>query len=234
MAWEVILQDNCCVKIGLMEKSILKTLAYADIFSFPLKKDEIWQRLIWQKKTRPAFYEFEKCLKNLSKKDIKKDKDFFFILKNNKAITLRKKREEYSKKKFKKARKISFFLKIIPTIKAVCITGSLACSNSKKQDDIDFLIISKKGTLWLTRLITTALLSALCLRRKPNDKKVKDKICLNIFLDESAFLFPEKERNLFSANEISNIKVLWERKNVFKKFKRKNLWVKQYLPNWNL
>ncbi|MFH1289350.1 MAG: hypothetical protein ABIH88_01375 [Patescibacteria group bacterium] len=216
-----------------MKKAILKTLVYSDIFNFPLKKQEIWDALIWEKKTLPKFSDFEKELESLKKtRKIKSDKGFFFVFNNKKAIALRKKREKYSKEKLKVAKKTGFWLKAVPTIKMVAITGSLAVLNSEKQDDIDFLIVSSENKLWITRALATLAIELVAKRRRPNQVEIKDKICLNMFLDEKALKFQKQRRDLFSAHEISQVALLWERNNCFKKFKKNNLWVKDYLPNW--
>lgn len=218
-----------------MKKAILKTLVYSDIFNFPLKKQEIWDALIWEKKTLPKFSDFEKELESLKKtRKIKSDKGFFFVFNNKKAIVLRKKREKYSKEKLKVAKKTGFWLKAVPTIKMVAITGSLAVLNSEKQDDIDFLIVSSKNKLWITRALATLAIELVAKRRRPNQVEIKDKICLNMFLDEKALKFQKQRRDLFSAHEISQVRFLWERDNCFNKFKKNNLWVKDYLPNWKI
>ena len=216
-----------------MKKAILKTLVYSDIFNFPLKKQEIWDALIWEEKPLPKFSDFEKELESLKKtRKIKSDKGFFFVFNNKKAIVLRKKREKYSKEKLKVAKKTGFWLKAVPTIKMVAITGSLAVLNSEKQDDIDFLIVSSENKLWITRALATLAIELVAKRRRPNQVEIKDKICLNMFLDEKALKFQKQRRDLFSAHEISQVALLWERNNCFKNFKKNNLWVKDYLPNW--
>ncbi|GAG00712.1 unnamed protein product [marine sediment metagenome] len=146
-------------------------------------------------------------------------------------LELRKKKEKYSQKKLKIAKKTANFLKFIPWIKVIGITGALAMHNSDKDDDIDFLIITQRDRLWLTRLLIVFFLEILGKRRRPNDKKIKDKICLNMFLDEFTLSLSKTKRNLFTAHEIVQMSPIYNKDNTYERFLRANLWVKKYLPN---
>lgn len=211
--------------------AILKTLVYSDIFNYPLKPKELHRFLIFDKQL--SFSLFERLLSQVqaNEKRIESNENYYFLKGRGKIVDLRKKKEKLSQKKLKTARLIGRLLKLIPTIKLAGITGSLAMNNSEEDDDIDFLIIASKNRLWLTRLLVLLLLEATGKRRKTGDTNVKDKICPNIFLDEKNLALPKKERNLFTAHEICQMKVLWDRDNTYKRFIWENRWVKKFLPN---
>jgi len=59
----------------------------------------------------------------------------------------------------------------------------------------------------------------------------KDKICLNMFVDEDHLVLPQDEQNLFTAHEVVQMKPIWERDDTYQKFLWENRWVKEYLPN---
>lgn len=214
-----------------MKKEILRTLAYGDIFDYPLLPREIWWSLIGSKKTS-----YRAVVKQLSwlveAKFLGKEGDFYFLLKRRKTVNIRRRREYWSQKKLKIARRLAEWLRLIPTIKMVAITGALAMRNSDKSDDIDLLIVTAKNRLWLTRLFTTTLTELVACRRRPKDVDVRDKICLNMFLDKENLAVPPNERNLFTAHEVCQLKPLWEKDGVYNKFIKKNKWVKKFLPNW--
>ena len=67
-------------------------------------------------------------------------------------------REKISEKKFLIAKKAARILFKIPTIKFVGVTGSLAMMNANENSDIDLMIITSRGTLWLSRLVILVLL----------------------------------------------------------------------------
>ncbi len=205
--------------------SIIAVLAYHGIFSYPLKADEIHK---YQTK-KATFLQTEKTIKNLlEKKTISKKDEFYFLGKNQKLVTLRKSRQRISEKKFKRANFYANILRSIPTIKLVAISGALAMQNSSASDDIDFFIICQKNCLWTTRFM--ANLALLPFKREPKSRTQKDKACLNLFLDEQALTV--KEQNLYTAHEICQLNVLWDRNNTYQKFLKANSWTKKYLPNW--
>lgn len=206
----------------MRKKAILRTLAYADVFDYPLKENEIFRFLISN---------FQKELPTLSS-EVSKKEGFYFLKGRKRIVVTRKKRERWSREKLKIAKRVAGWLKLIPTIQMVAVTGALAMNNSEKEDDIDLLIVTSKNRLWLTRLLTVFLVELVSHRRRPQDKNVKDKICLNMFLDEKHLAVPKKEQDLFSAHEACQLKLLWDRNETYQKFVKENQWVKHFLPNW--
>jgi len=214
-----------------MKKAILQTLVYADIFDYPLTAREIYKFLITPKSLR--FSVLKKKLKEITREDelIKTKGEYFFLKGREKIVLIRQKRKLWSQKKIKIAKKVSYWLRLIPWIKMVGISGALAMENVDKNDDIDFLIVTTKKRLWLSRALAVFLTELLGCRRRPKDKQVADKICLNMFLDEDCLAVPKNEQDLFSAHEVVQFKLLWERDNCYQKFLKANLWVKNYLAN---
>ena len=155
-----------------MEKAILETLVYGDVFDYPLEKREIWKYLI-DYELRITNYELrirklEKGLAALLKdRKIEVGSGYYFLPGREKIVELRRKREKWSKKKFKKAERIANLLKIIPTVKLVGISGALAMENVDEGDDIDLFIVASANRLWLTRFLVTVLVELIGQRRKP-------------------------------------------------------------------
>ena len=215
-----------------MEKAILKTLAYADIFDYPLTVEEVWKFLIGQKKI--GIEEVQKELKRMSTnlKEISVDKGFYFLQGRKRIVAIRKRRERWSQEKLKIAKRIVDWLKPIPTIQMVAVTGALAMNNSDEEDDIDLMIVASKNRLWLSRGLVVTFLRLTGLYRQPG--KIRNKICPNMFLDENHLKIPKKEQDLFSAHEVCQLKLLWDRSKTHQKFIKENQWVKRFLPNWKL
>ena len=210
-----------------IQTAILRTLAYADVFTYPLTLKELHQFLISQKTDSQSLKKTLKTLKKISSKG-----DYFFLKNKEKNIYLRGKRKKWSQRKWLLARKVANWLRLIPWIKMVAVTGNLAMDNAEQDDDIDLLIITAKKRLWLTRLLTNFLVEIVANRRRPGDQKVKDKICLNMFLDENHLKLPVKEQNLFTAHEVCQLKPLWTKNQLYQKFIQESLWCQNFLPNW--
>jgi hypothetical protein len=216
-----------------VEKAILKTLAYADIFDYPLTLREVHKFLIFNRLSEFKFVQATLFRMSAAKKRIRTDRTgrFYFLSGRKALIDLRNKRERFSQKKLRIARRTASLLKFIPTIKLVGVTGRLAMKNSDDDDDIDLLIISSKGNLWLTRFLVTILLELTGRRRRPEEKRAKDKVCLNMFLSEEGLAVPKNERDLYSAHEVVQMKPLWEKDNTYQKFLKANQWARKYLPD---
>ncbi|MBI2011437.1 hypothetical protein HYS91_01580 [Candidatus Daviesbacteria bacterium] len=213
-----------------MEKAILKTLIYSDIFDYPLKAWEIHKWLIEKKGT---LKQIDKILQKLVKKGkVDEDKQYFFLKKRKKIVRLRLQKEKISKKYLKKINLILYFLKLIPTLKLIGISGGLAIGNSGKKDDIDLFIITSSKSVWFSRLLLIFLLNLLGLRRKKGytRKKAIGKICTNIILDEDNLV--QLNKDIYVAHEVLQMRILYQKNNIYSRFLAENNWAFKYLPNW--
>lgn len=211
-----------------LAKTILRTLIYADIFDYPLKREEIGKWLIGSKIIN---YKLQIINQLQNSKLIKKKNGYYFLKERENIINIRLQRESYAKEKLKLAKKITSILKIIPTIQLIGITGALAMNNTKKDDDIDLFIITSANFLWTTRFFTTMIVEFTGLRRHRGEYIANDKICLNMFVDDEHLEVPKKEQDLFAAHEVLQMKPIFQRKSIYPKFLTANKWVNKYLPN---
>lgn len=213
-----------------MKERILATLAYADLFDYPLKKSEIWSWLIKRegRESKDSKKEFETSLKSLVKnKRLQTISGFYFLSGRKETVKIRKKRERASKIKIKKAQKVAKILQIIPWVRLIGVTGGLARNNADPGDDIDFFIITSPKRLWLTRGLVVLFLSLAGLYRRKG--KIKDQICPNMLIDESNLEI--KPHDLFMSHEVALMKPLVSKNETYDRFLKTNLWVKKFLPN---
>ncbi len=211
-----------------MKRAILKTLAYADIFDYPLKAYEIHK---WIISKRASLQEVQKGLSKLTNEGrIGKYKDYYFLPKRGKQVLRRIKNAKLSRSLMFRARFLTQILKIIPWIKLVGVSGGLAMENAGKKDDIDLFLITSRNRLWLSRLFATLVLTLLTVRRSRKTKSVSGKFCLNIFLTEDDL--KQQRKDLYTAHEILQMKPLWQRDGIYKNFLEKNDWAFKHLPNW--
>jgi hypothetical protein len=193
---------------------------YHDIFDYPLT--------------------FANLIKWNSGKDLPKIQKQIEIVSKNGYFTLSGKegliykralRERISAKKLEIAKKASKILSFIPSVKFVGVTGSLAMSNSSEESDIDLLVITGSGKLWTSRLLAYLFVAFSGIQtRRPFDKNQKDKLCLNMWLDESDLVW-RSPRNVYTAHEIGQILPLVNKNRTYEKFLEKNKWILKYWPN---
>ena len=213
-----------------MEKAILKTLIYADIFDYPLTVFEIHKWLIGKKVT---LRQVEKALSKLVQSaKCKVQSGYYFLPRRDGLVVKRKRRDEQSEKYLRKARILTQILKLIPWIKLVGISGGLAMNNADKGDDIDLFIITSKNRLWISRFLALGLLSLTGQRRKVGYEggKIAGKVCINTLLEEDRL--DQKNKDIYLAHEVLQMRVLWQRDGIYGKYLEDNAWVFNFLPNW--
>ncbi len=141
-------------------------------------------------------------------------------------------RKRISAKKMLIAQRAAKIISLVPTVKMVAITGSLAMENSTDESDIDLLIITNIGTLWFTRLFAYLLIGLFGIQRRyPNKGSEKDRLCLNMWLDENDLKWNKKQQNFYTAHEIAQIIPLVNKDNTYEKFLHINKWILDYWPN---
>lgn len=209
-----------------LHNAILATVAYADVFDYPLTEEEVGKWLIG--KSQKSKVKSQK-LKEIS--EIKHFGGYFFLNGRKEIVSLRRERRRWTGEKMQVAKWAATLLKCIPTIQLIGVTGALAMDNAHRDDDIDFYIVAAVETLWSTRFFATVLLAMFGLRRKPGDAFFRNKICLNMYVDERHLAVSSRERDLFSAHEVLQMKPLWDRNGIYKKFLKENQWAKHFLPN---
>lgn len=213
--------------MALTKSALWKAILYADIFDFPLTKEELFLFAVEEKVSSTV--EFEKVLNSL-KISIEMKNGFYFLKGREKLVQLRIGREESSKKKLDLARILSVYMSFIPSVQFIGVTGGVAAGNAEKEDDIDFIVITSKGALWTTRLFLLLILHLLGRRRTKDARVVSDMACLNLFLDASVLSLPKEMMSIYTAHEVVQMKPLFSRGGTYEVFLRENDWIYGYLP----
>lgn len=210
-----------------LKTRILNALAYADIFQYPMTVREITRWIPTAKHVSKSVV--QQALHGLIKEGrITFVAPFAVVKKHTANIGIHAERLVYSQKKWKRAYAVSRFLRLIPTVLYVGVTGSLAMNNAGIGDDIDICIVTAKDAVWITRLLATVVVELVSKRRHPGSKNVQDTICLNMFLAENSLKMTGEQQDVYIAHEILQMVPLWERKGIEKKLLTVNSWVKKY------
>jgi len=189
-----------------IESALEETVDYAKRFKSNLNKDEIGKRLI-SDKVFP-----EKAIEKAIEK-IKDKKNRYFESKFAKGYEMAKEIEKYFK-----------------DILFLGISGSVASDHPKKNDDIDFLVITKKNKLWKTRLFLRWWIFIRKIpHRKYGKRSKKDEFCFNLWLDESSLLMTKNRRILKNAVDLVLLKPLINKKQTYEKFILANDWARKWV-----
>ncbi|OGC52484.1 hypothetical protein A2709_03225 [candidate division WWE3 bacterium RIFCSPHIGHO2_01_FULL_43_9] len=205
-------------------KAILDTLRYKAIFSYPVSFYELWHFLIHKEKVEIGA--FRSQLEHLVKTNRVQCANGLYFLPKATAENVEKKKM-LAKRHIETASSVTAYLKRIPWVEMVAVTGSVAASNADSASDIDLLIVTESKRLWLSRLFVVLVLKALGIYW--NDQKPAGTVCPNIFM--SSGILNWEKKNVYIANEIALLYPLFSRNETYFRFMEENSWVKDYLAN---
>jgi predicted nucleotidyltransferase len=207
-----------------LKKNITKTLLYYDIFSHPLKPEEIFSFLPRNSIAKHDVVNFLKeAAQNETAPFAEKD-GYYFIKPGEQNISRRLEKENYSLKMWKQAAMITHIIKRFPFVRAVLVTGSLSKNSSDPTSDLDFMLVTAKNRLWIARTLLMLFKKIFFL----NSYKF---FCINYYITEDNLVI--NERNIFTATEIATIKATYNTE-LLNEFIKQNDWVKEYFPNYVL
>ena len=219
-----------------LEKAILKTIIYFDIFNYPLTLPEIhqWLGMKIDSGDLKNILEQSEFLRN----KISRKEGFYFLNGRENIIEIRKQRNQISQRKIKKAKKICQWLLFFnPFIKGIAICNDLGYLNAHGESDIDLFIITRKNRIWLARFFLTLPLKIFGLR--PTKKNKKDKICLSFFIAEDnlnleKIKLEDKEGapDIYFIYWLVQLLPIYGEENIWQEFYQANDWLKNYLPNF--
>jgi len=106
--------------------------------------------------------------------------------------------------------------------------------NSTTSSDIDFLVITKTGRLWSTRLFLTLYTEFFRLRRHPNSSShaISGLLCLNLYLTPTSLSLPPPKRTLYTAYELIQVVPLFDPFTIHPLLLAANPWLHTYLANF--
>ncbi|MCB9009110.1 MAG: hypothetical protein H6656_17420 [Ardenticatenaceae bacterium] len=202
-----------------LEQAIWRTVAYVDLFDYPLTAVEIHRYLDGVPATAsevarqlvgsPALAE------NLSHKD-----GFFCLPEREGIVEIRRERRRRAQALWPEAVRYGRIIARLPFVRLVAVTGSLAMNNVGADADIDYFVVTENGRLWLTRALVIGIVR-LAARRGII-------LCPNYFVAESALTLPE--RNIYTAREIVQMVPLFGHE-VYRQLRQQNCWASQFMPN---
>ncbi len=202
-----------------LKTDILTTLAYFDIFKYPLTQKELFLFLA-RNYTQQQFEETVTVL--LTEKAIYRIRDFYALQNNDFLAERRVTGNAHAKKLLQTAEKIAALLAHFPYVRGIAVSGSLSKDYADQSSDIDFFIITAANRVWIARTLMHCLKKASFLLKK------EQLFCMNYYIDERELEIIEK--NIYTATEIATLLPM-QGADVFEKFYAANSWSRSYLPN---
>jgi len=234
--------DNGNEKYFDLKGAIVRTVAFFDLFDYPLTPEEIWRNL----SVKCELIEVMEAVGEAPGK-IESRNGFYFLVGREDAAIKRLGRYNAADRKFKRALLTVKIFRLIPWIKLIALGNLLGAQNLREESDIDLFIVAGNKQVWLTRFFCVGLIKLLGWRPQPG--KSRDKICLSFFisdqaLDLSGFMLKNKDVghpighptsgafDLYFIYWLAGLTPLYDKDGTYKKLIEANSWLKGYLPNW--
>jgi hypothetical protein len=215
--------------MSALEKAILKTIMYFDIFSYPLTLLEV-QKWLWQEQEGDLL----KIKEILDRHSLIQEKNGLYFLKTSeKNIDLRMQRYNIAEHKFKKRWLYFKFIAMMPGVRAIFVCNTLSYSNSRAESDIDLAIIAAPHKIWTARFFTTVFTALLHIR--PTVKKTQNQICLSFYLEENNLNLEKIKihngQDIHFTYWLDQFFPVYLEDDILEKFIKNNEWLKKDLPN---
>jgi hypothetical protein len=201
-----------------VEAAILRTVAYADVFDYPLTTPEIHRYL----EVAAPLDAVQATLENgrLIPRRLIHRQGCFSLPGRESIVGLRQHRAAVAAHVWPRAARYSQAIASLPFVRMVALTGALTMDNVEPGDDIDYLIVTEPGRLWLCRALVVALVKLAA--------RQGHELCPNYLLSENALVF--HEHNLFTAHEVTQMVPLVGSQ-TYRRLRQLNAWTADFLPN---
>ncbi len=205
-----------------LRHSILKVLAYFDLFSYPLTVEDI----LFFLDRRVEKSELAGALELLTDEGHLFRLSAFYSLRDDPAMAERRLRGNRNAQRLLTiASKGSRLLFRCPFVRGVGISGSLSKNFADEHADIDYFIITRANRLWIARTLMHFFKKLNFLIGR------QDWYCMNYYVDEDALEINEK--NIFTATELITLIPVCGN-GALENFFDANEWATGYLPNYGL
>jgi hypothetical protein len=204
-----------------IEAAILRTVLYADIFQFPMTAEEIHHFLIHDRCVSLEIVRHTLAASNTLHQFLDYSGEFVVYGDHHESIELRRAREASSAHLWPLALRCGTWLARLPFVRMVALTGALAVRNAADDDDdLDYLLVTEPGRVWLARGFAILLVRFGRLRGV--------EICPNYVMSASALL--QTRQDIFIAHEVVQM-VPFYGLSLYAQLRGVNAWVDAYLPN---
>lgn len=199
--------------------AIVEAVAYADVFDYPLTAQEI-HRYLPRLATPGSQVKAILDDGRLVPERLAHAQGYFMLPGRTAIVETRRRRAQAAAALWPKGIHYGHLIARLPFVRMVAVTGALAVDNSHPDDDLDYLVVTERGRLWLCRALVIGLVR---LARRRGDV-----ICPNYFLSEHALEL--EAHDLYTAHELAQMVPL-SGYPIYARMRALNRWVYGYLPN---
>lgn len=223
MSAQIVYSQRFSTSLLPHEQSILRVLLYFNIFDHPLTVEEIFSFL---PSDRVSLEDLGYLLRSGSLMQFVRSRGRYFFLHttSDACVDERLEKERFAERRVRTALRVARMIRLFPFVRAVMLSGELSKGVASKNSDIDFVIVTRRRRLWISRTILIFFKKIFLL----NSKKY---FCLNYFISEDRL--DVDLRNIYSATEIATLKPL-SNASSYAEYIRANGWIRSFFPNWTM
>jgi len=205
-----------------LHAAILRTLLYYDIWHFPLTLEELYAFLP-QRVDSPA--DFRRFLEEHGPGPMVGEQNGYYYIRatGDVVVPLRRRREEHARFMWRMAKISTHILKRCPFVRGVFVSGELSKNATQRKSDVDFVIVSAPGRLWIARTLLIAFKKVVLL----NSKKF---FCVNYHVTRHHLTLGE--RDVYVATEVAHLKPLYN-SSLLGEYLSANGWITSFFPNFD-
>lgn len=220
-----------------IERSIIQTICFFDMFNMPLSAFEVWYYLYTEEQVEelPTLSDIEHILNSLVNKNlIEHTSEYYYIVGRGEIITVRKRQSKNAIVIYRKAYRYVKLLSALPYVRGIALCNMAPLGNVSVYGDIDLFIIVKSNYIWIARFWVLLVLALL--RQRPGDRDSSAgqyPLCPSFFVAEDALNCAELqvENDIYMRYWVANIMPFYDSGGVFSRFDQENKWVRAHLPH---
>ncbi len=199
----------------------------ADIFDLKANLNANWDLTVEHTGEKVSIDQVLKCLETDCSLEVECKYGYYALRGRGQIIESRWSNYLYGFKRERLVRRYIWVLSHIPFVRGVAIGGSQAMGQQKQGSDIDLLIITENGFMWLTRTLVSAYFQFLGMRR--HGKFVANRFCLNHYLARPKIV--DREKNLYKAMEYGRLRPVIYEQNILIFLQQNYGWISSFFPN---
>jgi hypothetical protein len=201
---------------------VIRTLLYYDIWDYPLTRAELYAFLPVPARSTG---EFEEALRRLVEAGaVGEDRGYYFVPGTREgSVDNRLRGEAHARRLWRMAKIAAHVIKRFPFVRGIFVSGDLSKNMTNRESDVDFLILTEPGRLWIARMLLIAFKKTVLLNRKKF-------FCVNSFASTDNLRIAQK--NIYQASEIAQLKPLFNTR-LFDSYIEANGWIRGYFPNFH-
>ena len=227
---KLMLQTSANTKnLTNLQKAILSTLSFFDIYKLPLSAQRIWELL----------YRFKASIKEVEGELHQLEHMYKLVRKDNLYALSDWDHEVYEynqleiKRRWDKIKKYYWLLSAIPFVESLAVINSVAMGNADHESDIDFFVITRLNRLYFVRTVIIVLFKLLGVYKTRD--KINEQFCFGFYVTPKSLalkpLLLEGDDPYMTFWLGTLIPIVG--RNRYEQFINQNRWLHAQLPNFS-